>query len=283
MNKDACPGPDSIPMRLLAKADINVLQQLTSIFDASLKLGYYPKPWKLDNSIYVKKPGKDSYHTEKAYRRLSLTNTMGKLYERILMNRITRKLEETDFFKNKGLYAYRKNQNTTHALLHLVEDMSNAINNNKIGAAVMADLEGAFDAIWRNGIVFKLANAHITGRLLLICNSFLHDRFSRNLVNSHVSEWIQTHIGVPQGSLLSVIFFLVYTNDLSAKPSNLPPPNPQDPEEEMKYADDFTLWVKADNITQLQQQIKSKCEVFLNWCNQWRLSINPTKTEAIIF
>ena len=76
--------------------------------------------------------------------------------------------------------------------------MSNAINNNKLGAAVMADLEGAYDAIWREGIVFKLSRANITGRLLLTCHSFLKDRFSRNLVNTHVSDWIETHIGVPK-------------------------------------------------------------------------------------
>ena len=78
---------------------------LADIFNASFQLGHFQKPWKLDNRIYVKKPGKDSYHTEKSYRLLSLTNIMGKLFERILMNRITRKLEETSFFKGNGLYA----------------------------------------------------------------------------------------------------------------------------------------------------------------------------------
>ena len=71
----------------------------------------------------------------------------------------------------------------------------------------MADLEGAFDTVWREGAIYKLHKAGINNNLLSVFSSFLSDRYSRNLVNSHTSDWVQTTLGVPQGSILSPLIF----------------------------------------------------------------------------
>ena len=71
----------------------------------------------------------------------------------------------------------------------------------------MADLEGVFDTVWREGAIYKLHKAGINNNLLSVFSSFLSDRYSRNLVNSHTSDWVQTTLGVPQGSILSPLIF----------------------------------------------------------------------------
>ena len=129
--------------------------------------------------------------------------------------------------------------------------MSDAISSGKYGIAVMADLEGAFDPVWREGAIYKLHKAGINNNLLSVFSSFLSDRYSRNLVNSHTSDWFQTTLGVPQGSILSPLIFLVYTADLTMEevPNNCSHPSPSEPRES-KYADDVEFWRVQTNIFQ---------------------------------
>ena len=113
-------------------------------------------------------------------------------------------------------FAYRKNHSTTQALTYFVDclrkDFKTII---KVTVAVMIDLEGAIDTIWRNGVLYKLWHLGIRGKMLLYIHSFLTQRFSRSFVNSHISEWSETYLGVPQGSLLSVILFILHISDMT--------------------------------------------------------------------
>ena len=95
--------------------------------------------------------------------------------------------------------------------------------------------------------------------LLAIFDSFLTNRFSRNLVYGYVSEWFESNYGLPQGSILSPVLFLVFTGDPSADPakSNLQLPNcpSKHPPNESKYADDYNLWQSSYNIKQLEEEL----------------------------
>ena len=92
--------------------------------------------------------------------------------------------------------------------------MSDTISSGKYGIAVMANLERAFDTVWREGAIYKLQKAGINNNLFSAFSGFLSDRYSRNLVNSQTSDWFQTTLGVPQSFILSPVIFLVYTADL---------------------------------------------------------------------
>ena len=86
---------------------------------ASYFLGYFPKPWKKENWIYLKKTDKESYHLENSYHSISLSNKVGKIYEKIILQQATTILEENNFFKGKNLYVYKKNSNASQGLLPL--------------------------------------------------------------------------------------------------------------------------------------------------------------------
>ena len=88
---------------------------------------------------------------------------------------------------------------------------------NQSTVAAYVDLEGAFDGIWRKGVIYKLIEANIMGRMLLYVHSFLSSRKSRNLVNNFVSPWTSTKIGVPQGSVISPLLFIFYIQDMATK------------------------------------------------------------------
>ena len=91
----------------------------------------------------------------------------------------------------------------------------------KYGIAIMTDLEGAFDSLWREGAIYKLYKSGITNNLLLVLASFLKHRHYRNLVNTHTGNWSNTTYGVPQGLILSPQIFLLYTTDMSAEMTSI--------------------------------------------------------------
>ena len=111
--------------------------------------GYFPKLWKKVNRIYLKKPDEESYHLENSYCS-SLSNILGNIYERIILQQATNILEQNNFFKEKNIYTYKKKKkkkNASQALLPLIEQMCKEVASDKYSIAVFAYLQGAFDAV----------------------------------------------------------------------------------------------------------------------------------------
>ena len=146
--------------------------------------------------------------------------------------------------------------------------MCDPLNTHRYGAAIIADLEGAFDAAWRKGLIYKLYHSGIKGGLLILLNNFLTGRMSRNNVNGYVNEWFPTTTGLPQGSILNPILF-VYTGDLSADPkqhclydnyfslsSGTTNKNDVNSINESKFADDYHLW-RTSSVTDLESCLQS--------------------------
>ena len=92
-------------------------------------------------------------------------------------------------------FAYKRNHSTTQALAYFVDNTQRGFLDT---VAALIDLEGAFDSVWRKGVLFKLWKIGIRGRMLHFLHSFLHNRFSRSLINNHTSDWIENDIGVPR-------------------------------------------------------------------------------------
>ena len=101
-------------------------------------------------------------------------------------------LLKTTFLKDFFISLPQESKNSSQALLLLIGQMSPAISSGKYGIVVMIYLEGAFDTVWRKGVIYKLHKAAINNNLLSVFSSFLNDRYSRNLMNSHTSDWFQT-------------------------------------------------------------------------------------------
>ena len=175
----------------------------------SYSIGYLPEEWKRENKIYIKKTDKINYHQENSYRPLSLLSELCKIYERIILQETVNFREQLQFFQNKSLYAYQKNKNTSQAILPLVENMNEAITKNKYGIAIMADLEGAFDSVWRLRALYKLHKAEISENLLLIFASFMRNHQQRNLVNTHIDECSTSKTRVLQRPIFSPLIFLL--------------------------------------------------------------------------
>ena len=182
-------------------------------------------------------------------------------------------MTENNFFERKKVYAYQKNKHTPQALFPLIEQMSEGISSGKSEVVVMAELAGAFDVAWRDGAIYKLYEADVRNNMLSVFDSFLCGRLSRNLVNNYSSNWVQTQIGILQGTLLSPFIFLVYTSDLTME-EETPDSNHarndqqnQDPTES-KYADDMEFCRVHSNNYQLLIHIQISIINLQNWCSK---------------
>ncbi len=271
MNSDASPGPDGILPVMLIKAQATCIPHLQYLFNMCFDVGRVPSPWKHDNRIYLPKPGKTDYHVEKAYRPLSLNSVTGKAYEHTMAKRFICYLY-SQFCIDKYNFAYKKHSSTLHALLYMINSIKEGFREDKVTAAIFIDLEGAFDAIWRDGLIYKVADIGVRGNLLLYIVDFLRGRKSRSLVNTYTSEWTSTDIGVPQGSIIAPILFVHYIKDLTTTlPSNV------------KYADDVSAWVTDIDATQAATDLQNQLVGLNNWLHKWRLQISSHKTETVLF
>ena len=269
INRNTAPGPDGVHPVLILEG-INILTPyLCQLFQCCWSSGVVPKAWKRDSRIYIPKHNKDDYHVPKAYRGISLTSVVGKIYERIVTSRLTAWLEQNDIL-DPLQYAYRKYWNISKGMLFHTLSIYQGFKENKDTIAAYIDFEGAFDALWRKGAIRKLYNIGLTGRILLYIADFLQGRESRNLVNSYTSGWIPTEIGVPQSSVISPIIFILYTNDLT---KSLGP--------HISYADDLFIWATSCNVNDAIGTIEEKLGVLLGWSQKWRLPINKSKTEIM--
>ena len=130
---------------------------------------------------------------------------------------------------------------------------------------VFLDMSKAFDKVWHDGLIYKIKCFGISGKLLDLLSSFLHDKKQRVVLNGQISEWEHVKAGVPQGSILCPLLFLMYVNDL---PNNL--------KSNVKLsADDISLFSVVHDPAQSADEINSDLRSLTPWASDWKMSFNP--------
>ena len=265
----SAPGPDLITPPMIINAGYVLNQPLTTLFNAVWTSRTVPTVWKNENKIYIPKPGKDDLHVEKAYRGISLTSIVGKTMERVVKSRLYIWLEQIgalDAYQS----AYRENENITQLMLNFLLDVYQGFKAHENTIAIFIDLEGAFDGVWREGVVYRLFESGLRGNLLHYIDSYLHNRMSRNIVNDYVSDWVTTGIGVPQGSVVAPLLFIAYTSELT-----------RSLQKRISWADDIVGWVRNVDVDIAQDQMSQQMKRLMSWLHTWRLTISTNKTKIM--
>ena len=138
---------------------------------------------------------------------------------------------------------------------------------------VFCDVSKAFDRVWHKGLIFKLKQLGIDGDLLEWISNYLDNRQQGVALKSSMSSFKSTNAGVPQGSVLGPMLFLVYVNDISESLLSLT----------RLFADDSSLFYSASNIQDIEGIINYDLQVLTSWAKQWLINFNPQKTEALLF
>ena len=200
---------------------------------------------------------------------------MSKILEKVILARLKSegKLEQKLEVPNENQYGFREKRSTVKQLLKVVFDITNNLNMNLSTAALLLDIEKAFDAVWNDGLILKLKEANIPIHLIKIISSFLTDRNFAVKVGENYSTNKQQKAGVPQGSILGPILYIIYNRDM---PSN----------EDTKiglFADETAIYSHSKSKAKAVRQIKEHAEELHEYFTQDKIKTNPTKTEFIIF
>jgi hypothetical protein len=271
LKNNKATGEDQIDNVILKNISKKGRVQLTHIVNAVLKLNYFPNQYKTAIIIPIPKPGKNSNNTE-SYRPISLLNSISKLTEKIIHRRLNTFLEEQNI-KQECQFGFKLSHSTTHQIARISNDILINFNQDKNTVLTLLDLEKAFDRVWIKGLLYKLYKAGINSNFIKLMSSYLCDRKIRVKVNNELSTEKTIKAGVPQGSVLGPSLFNFYIHDLPEfSKTNL-----------ALYADDTAIYAHSfyAQAALLQNQLHMK--LLTNYFDDWKLKLNESKTELIIF
>lgn len=267
LNTNKASGPDSISARLLKVAHDILSKPLCAIFNLSLSQKYFPNVWKLANVIPVFK--KDLRNLVENYRPISLLSVVSKTFEKCIYKHIFNFIRELITEHQSG---FTLNDSTTNQLLYLAHVFSKALDEGKEIRIIFFDISKAFDRVWHKGLLFKLKKMGIVGNLLLWLKDYLSNRKQRVVINGKESSWENINAGVPQGSILGPLLFLIFINDIVSEvncPIKL-------------FADDTSIYAVVENPLVASIQLNSDLQKIHDWSTRWLVNFNPRKTESII-
>ena len=241
---------------------------LHHIITLSLMQGRFPSAWKMSKVIPLHKKG--STLECQNYRPVAILSPLSKVLEKIVYQQIYDHFTNNKIF-DQNLHGYRDNRSTQTALITMYDRWVRAASLGQISGAIFLDLSAAFDLVDHTLLLKKLQVYGVDKEFLFWIESYLTDRAQAVWIDHAFSEFLSCSVGVPQGSNLGPLFFLVYFNDL---PSNLK--NPAD-----CFADDTTLTATGCSIDSIETSLNKDCEVVSKWMRANKLKLNPEKTHIL--
>jgi len=268
LNPNKATGSDGISAQMLLLCGETVAIPLQIIFKSILQTGIYPDIWKQANVTPIHK--KNSKQLISNYRPISLLPICSKIFEKIIFKQLYGFLTTNNLITKKQS-GFRPGDSTTNQLLDLIDTIHQSFdaNDSLEVRAVFMDISKAFDKVWHKGLIFKLKQNGVSGSLLKLFESYLNNRKQRVVLNGSMADYETTKAGVPQGSVLGPLLFLIYINDL---------------EENIKsqirfFADDTMLYSIVNNPEITANDLNQDLETIHQWATQWKMEFNPDPTK----
>ena len=209
LDVNSCPGADGIHPRFLARCSSAVSLPLSIIFNSSLSEGSLPSEWLASQIAPIFKKGARTDPLN--YRPVSLTSVPCKVLEKIIVKHLRAYLEENELLSNEQ-YGFRSSRSTIDQLIMTYSDITSEVNRRNIVDLIFFDFSKAFDKVCHSILLLKLANIGVNAQLLIWIGNFLVERKMQVTVMGAASDWHRVRSGVPQGSVLGPILFLIYVN-----------------------------------------------------------------------
>ena len=258
-------GPNKISNNILKHYASTLCHPLSEIFTLCFSSRTFPIKWKEAHVQPIPKKGKSTNKND--YRPISLLSNISKVMETI----ITKQLQE--FFDNNKILntrnsGFKKGDSAVYRLLELTHDIYQGMEDRKHTCAVFLDISKAFDRVWHAGLFVKIEQMGINGNLYTLLQNFILNR--KVVLNGKMSDWAYPNAGVPQGSVLEPLLFLIYINDI-----NLDLDIPI-----YMFADDITLICQLKNLQDLEQILYRNLKNLRKWS---KIQFSTVKTKCMMF
>ena len=260
-------GPDGLSPKLLKELSTELAPCLTLLFKASLQQGRLPEDWKTALVTPLFKKGSRSDPSN--YRPISLTSVCCKVFEHIIYSSVMSHLENFHIISDEQ-FGFRAKRSAELQLLRTIHDLSFNLNNKLQTDVILLDFCKAFDKVSHRLLLYKLDHYSIRGPTLTWISSFLNGRSQRVVCNGCTSGLVSVTSGVPQGTVLGPLLFLIYINDLPKCVSS----------HCALFADDCLLYqqIKSNDDHEILQHDLHNLEL---WANKWLMSFNVSKCEVL--
>jgi hypothetical protein len=265
------PGPDELKAPIFKNLPRIAIVALTVIFNNCMRAHHFPPAWKHATTVMIPKPGKDPTNPL-SYRPISLLNIAGKVFEKILSTRLKNFLEINNLLPPEQ-FGFRSERSTINPILVFHTDTTRHANLKEHTLAVFLDIERAFDRVWHDGLVQKLIKIPINPNFIQLIDSFLSNHTCSVKIQNIKSRPIALQAGVPQGSILSPLLYIVYCRDF---------PVTDAPRTKTRlFADDTAVWTSQRNPAIAARILQGHLNNITTWTNTWRIKPNPLKSQSI--
>ena len=265
------PGPDRVLNMCLRQCESLLMPHLVAIFSASLRLHFLPHQWRCANVSAIPKPGGD-LSLPKGFRPISLLSCISKVLERIVTDRLTFSLEAR-FQLSTQQFGFRRTRSTEWALWNFVHAAGLTLKARRKTVLLSLDIQSAYDRVWHAGLLQKLSIAGVPLGLIGWIGAFLRDRQATLRVGSAtVSQPLS--LGVPQGSPLSPVLFLVFVDDLLqtlASQASV-----------QAFADDIVIWWTIGKGECGSVLGNTLLDIVIAWARRWKVIFNPAKCKVLV-
>ena len=267
-------SPCGIPARFIKDAKTctgsTITKLISDLLNKVFHTGVYPNIWKLAHitPIFKSKVKSDKIN----YRPISILPTLSKIAESVIHKRLLDHLISNKII-TKFQAAYIPSDSTAQQLLSMIHQIKLAMASNKIAHGVFLDVSSAFDAVWHRGLIAKLEQLNISGTALKLFSTYLSNRHAVTVIDGHKSTELPLLAGIPQGSRLGPLMFVIYINDLVNNLESNP----------YVFADDTSLIAIADSTFETTNILNRDLAKISNWAHTWKITFNPQKSKDMIF
>ena len=269
INKSA--GYDGFDTKVVISSIDSIVSPLCNIFNASIEKGIFPSALKIAKVLPIFKNGNKALLNN--YRPVSILSIFSKMLEKIIYDKLISFIQKHNILYRRQ-FGFRKGFSTSHAIIDFVDKLAKAFEDKLIVVGIFLDLSKAFDCIDHSILLDKLHFYGIRGTALKWFQSYLSGRRQYVCIDNFKSDYRNISVGVPQGSNLGPLLFLIYINDLQYVSDVL---------SVILFADDTSLFLSGKNVVVINQMINTEMEKVQSWFLANKLQINYTKTNYMIF
>ena len=269
LNTNKSTGLDGIGPTVLKQCGDYIITGITSIINNSITQGIFPDTLKNAYVLPIHKGG--SKLDLNNYRPISILPTISKVFERFIAGQLQTYFEETDILHKKQS-GFRQSHSCHTALISLIDSWLKDVDEGKFIGTIFLDLRKAFDLVDHDILIYKLKLCHFSNEATKFFTSYLSNRKQLIKIGNSKSSFKTIRTGVPQGSILGPLLFLIYINDIAFDiTSNID-----------LYADDSTVHKSGSNVNEIQHTLQINLEIIDNWCNINNMALHPSKTKCML-